>query len=658
MAARSEVENLLRQGMAAVRAGREHEARELLAQVVELDPENELGWLWMSAVVPDSDKATCLENVLSINPSNRPARLGLQSLLGESAQAEAEEEEAEAAEYGEPSAEMWAEAEPEGLPAEMWTEAEPEELPAEMWAEAEHEELPTETSEEAEPEELPAETSEEAEPEELSSVEEEVPPKGGNCLKYAALAFLAVLTISVCGAAAVLGGALLAGGPEQAAPAATTVVVAHGETSTPVPELTFPPTFTPTATPEPVPTATLVVPDARIPGFPIVSEGAYDEVEVRVVDLRELDSLREVERVTFTRYRLEEYLTELYQQEEYVGEMKAVERLYRVLGLIDEDYDLVENEIEVSCEYVAGLYDSEKEEIYLILDRYTSDLWLEVTFSHEFTHALQDQHFDLDLLYDQAPTTDSRLALQALIEGDATLVMVEYAFKYLFEMSFDRADLLEAIQEVEQGEYEDAPTVVRETAWFPYDQGLVFVAALAENGGWEQVNQAFRSPPQSAEQVMHPDKYLSGEVGHAPDVGNLTDVLGPEWVELIRDVLGELYVRVYLERELGSEEALMAAEGWEGDRGVLVVNEDEDRYAWVHRMSWDSVDNADEFYSFYVTFMTRAGTASHPVDEQHRERWQDEDQVTYLGQSGQDTLLVLASDWETVDLLLAELPGF
>jgi hypothetical protein len=633
MAARSELENLLRQGMAAVKAGREHEARELLAQVVELDPENELGWLWLSAVVPDSDKATCLENVLSINPSSRPARLGLQSLLGESAQFEQEEEEElEAAESVGASAETWAEPEPESLAAE--------------------------TSEEAGPEEVPAEASEEAEPEELPSAEEEVPTKGGSCLKYAALAFLAVLTISVCGAAAVLGGVLLTGAPEQAAPAATTVVVAHGETSTPVPELTFPPTFTPTATHEPVPTATLVVPDARIPGFPIVSEGAYDEVEVRVNDLRGLDSLREVERVTFTRYRLEAYLTEVYQEEEYVNELKAWEKLYRVLGLIDEDYDLVENEIEALREYVAGLYDSEKEEIYLILDRYTSDLWLEVTFSHEFTHALQDQHFDLDALYDQSPTTDSRLALQALIEGDATLVMVEYAFKYLFEMSFDRKDLLEAIQEVEQGEYEDAPTVVRETAWFPYDQGLVFVAALSEKGGWEQVNQAFRSPPQSTEQVMHPDKYLSGEVGHAPDVGNLTGLLGPGWVELIRDVLGELYVRVYLQRELGSEEALMAAEGWEGDRGVLVVNENEDQYAWVHRMSWDSVANADEFCSLYVTFMTSAGTASQTVDEEHHKRWQDEEQVTYLGQSGQDTVLVLASDWETVDLLLAELPGF
>jgi tetratricopeptide (TPR) repeat protein len=606
MVVRSEIEHLVGQGISAAKAGRQDEARELLSAVLELDPENELAWLWMSAVVSDDDKIVCLENVLTINPANELARLGLESLLEKSTAVEEPEEEAEA----------------------------------------------------AEPEESPGEGAEEAGLEESSATGEEVSERGGNCLKYAALAFLAVMAVSVCGLAVVLGGMLLPRDIQQAAPAVTTVASIPGQSYIPTPEVTSTSSCTPTATRTPVPTNTLVVPDARIPGFPIVSEGAYDEVELRVRDLRELESLRQVETVTFTRYRLEDYLTEVYHREEFLAEMEAAERLYRVLGLIDEEYDLVDSEIEVLREDVAGLYDSEKEEIYLILDRYTSDLWLEVTYAHEFTHALQDQHFDLEALYGQSTTTDSALALQTLIEGDATLVMVEYAYRYLFEMSFERSELLEAIQGVEQGEYQDAPTVVRETAWFPYDQGIVFVAALAERGGWEQVNQAFRSPPETTEQVMHPDKYLAGEVGHPPEMASLADVLGPGWVELVRDVLGELYIRVYLERALGSEDALMAAEGWEGDRGVLLVNEDEDRYVWVHRMSWDSVDNADEFASFYVTFMARAGTSPAVLDEEYRKRWQAEDQVTYLGQSGQETLLVLASDPETMDLLLPAFSGF
>jgi tetratricopeptide (TPR) repeat protein len=599
----TDVEALLSQGVAAAKAGKEDEARDLLSQVLDLDPENERAWLWMSGLVPNEEKIVCLQNVLEINPSNEFALIGLESLLGKSGRAE--EQESAVGKPGPPVA---------GL----------------------REETESSTS---------------------SAAEKGIPRRGRGCAAQIGLAFLAVIAFAVCGVAAVLGGMVITAQPQQATPT-TTAPVMPADTPTPVPELTFPPTFTPTPTLTPVPTPTLVVPDAYIPGFPIISEGAYDEVETRVSDLRELEGLREVQMVTFTRYRLEDYLNEWYQREEYLAELETTEKLYRVLGLIEEDYDLVENQIEVLREYIAGLYDSEREEIYLVLDRYTSDLWLEVTFAHEFTHALQDQHFDLDSLDDRSLTTDSRLALQALIEGDATLVMVEYAYEYLFQMSFDRSDLLEAIQQVEQGEYEGAPTVVRETEGFPYEQGIVFAAALLERGGWEQLNQAFRDPPQTTEQVMHPDKYLAGEVGQVPEVGSLPGALGEGWEELSRDVLGELFIRVYLERELGSEEALMAAEGWEGDTAAFLSNEEEGQQLFVLRIHWDSESNADEFFSAYATFMQRAGAGTGSTEDPHRQWWHTEGQVACLSQQGDDTLLLLASDSESLETVLAEFAGF
>jgi len=99
-------------------------------------------------------------------------------------------------------------------------------------------------------------------------------------------------------------------------------------TAAPSPVFTFPPTFTPSPMNTPVPTKSLVVPDDRIPGFPIINEGAYEEIEARVRDLRDLESLREIQRLTFTRYSLEEYLSALYEEEEYVREMEVSERMY------------------------------------------------------------------------------------------------------------------------------------------------------------------------------------------------------------------------------------------------------------------------------------------------------------------------------------------
>ncbi|HUS69594.1 MAG TPA: hypothetical protein VM075_02310, partial [Anaerolineae bacterium] len=91
MGAESEVQALLRQGIAAARGGRPEAARDLLSQVLDMDPENERAWLWMSGVVPDEERIVCLENVLAINPSNELARIGLESLLEKSAGIDEEE---------------------------------------------------------------------------------------------------------------------------------------------------------------------------------------------------------------------------------------------------------------------------------------------------------------------------------------------------------------------------------------------------------------------------------------------------------------------------------------------------------------------------------------------------------------------------------------
>ncbi len=77
----SSVDELLKQGIAAVRAGRKDEARQKLMWVVERDEQNEQAWLWLSGVVESTaDQRVCLENVLAINPANAAAQRGLRLL--------------------------------------------------------------------------------------------------------------------------------------------------------------------------------------------------------------------------------------------------------------------------------------------------------------------------------------------------------------------------------------------------------------------------------------------------------------------------------------------------------------------------------------------------------------------------------------------------
>lgn len=76
-----EIESLLQEGIALIKAGQYIKGRALLQEVAKLDPKNSLAWLWLSAAVDSEDeKRQCLEKVLEIDPRNPYARKGLQKL--------------------------------------------------------------------------------------------------------------------------------------------------------------------------------------------------------------------------------------------------------------------------------------------------------------------------------------------------------------------------------------------------------------------------------------------------------------------------------------------------------------------------------------------------------------------------------------------------
>lgn len=69
---------LIERGVAALRARRRDEARELLRQATEADPRNAQAWLWLSAAVEGVDaQRECLYKVIEIEPNNSIARSGL-----------------------------------------------------------------------------------------------------------------------------------------------------------------------------------------------------------------------------------------------------------------------------------------------------------------------------------------------------------------------------------------------------------------------------------------------------------------------------------------------------------------------------------------------------------------------------------------------------
>lgn len=77
----AEATRLYQRGVAAARGGQRRIAAGLLTRSVQLDPNNEGAWLWLSGVLDDPHQiAFCLHAVLKLNPANERARQGVRWL--------------------------------------------------------------------------------------------------------------------------------------------------------------------------------------------------------------------------------------------------------------------------------------------------------------------------------------------------------------------------------------------------------------------------------------------------------------------------------------------------------------------------------------------------------------------------------------------------
>src|SRR3546814_898086 len=96
----------------------------------------------------------------------------------------------------------------------------------------------------------------------------------------------------------------------------------------------------------------------------------------------------------------------------------------RAFGLATGEVDLFEAYNAVSDAGTLAFYDPSDERIQVRGTEVT--VGLQVTLVHELTHALQDQHFDLERLYDDENDNNASTAFLGLIEGDAMRIEDAY----------------------------------------------------------------------------------------------------------------------------------------------------------------------------------------------------------------------------------------
>ena len=340
-------------------------------------------------------------------------------------------------------------------------------------------------------------------------------------------------------------------------------------------------------------------------------------------------------------------------------DLALLKDLCLVLDLCDETHDLEQTIKDLTGLGVLGYYRPEDKSVTLVTDEDGVDPLAWLTYAHEYTHALQDRRFDLSSLEPVDSSFEASKGLAALVEGDAKLVENLFYETLPKEQQIMVEEALDRAIEEFAGSAVGAPRIITETFGWEHVAGAQLVFRLYLSGDFEVVNQSFENPPRSTEQVLHPEKYLTGEPPLNVDLPDLAPVLGTGWIERDTGVLGELRTKVYLDTFLSTDQSEEAAAGWGGDRYAL-FKDGEDRLLMVVRILWDRPLDADQFSVAYQGLAAVKGQgewqASQP--EEGAILWVGDGTSVHLSQVGSETLLVIGPDQEPVSAVAEAVSAF
>ncbi len=362
------------------------------------------------------------------------------------------------------------------------------------------------------------------------------------------------------------------------------------------------------------------------------------DIAVEVAEIRGLELQREIDKGIRNRDELRKVLIERLAEEVSDEDVEREGMVFKKLGLMPDDLDYKQTLLDVLTEQIAGFYDQHAEELY-IMQGIPLDLQ-RPAMAHEIFHAIQDQHFDIQRMVEPLSSKkhgDFALARSALIEGDASVLMIDFS---LYEegilpredvesvvdiplmanvlTQLTREDVGALQQMVPEGSTQDAapidpsqladsalagaPRVIRKLLVFPYFGGMRFVISARAGHDWDRVNAVYENAPVSTEQILHPERYFAGDQPVRLDF-DAQPVLDAE--PTYDSVFGEYQMRLLLEEHLLDEQSDQAASqrsyidramlGWDGDR-LRAFEYEDGRLLLTHLSVWDTFEDAQEYF--------------------------------------------------------------
>ena len=353
----------------------------------------------------------------------------------------------------------------------------------------------------------------------------------------------------------------------------------------------------------------------------------------------------EVKRRLITRDEVEKYILEKLRDDKDAKRMQREETVLKKFGLLDRDFQLQPFLVSLLKEQIAGYYDNKTKTVNLL--DWVSPEEQKPVIAHELTHALQDQHTDLDRWEPDEPDTVSKnvtednqrlevderdTARDAVLEGQAMAVYVDYTLKPAGKSLLTSPDVMRTPKEdtdISDGSpvMARAPLLLQQSLLFPYRDGLGFEQRLLKDKG---APYAFAGvldrPPSTSYEIMNPRAYersATVPLLHMPDVHALLD---GDYQPYDIGVMGELDVRILTELFGGPDAAAMFTPQWRGgvyyavqSRKAVTAEQQAatSSVALLYLSAWRSEDAAREFAKLYARELNKkySGVALDPNSE-------------------------------------------
>ena len=354
-----------------------------------------------------------------------------------------------------------------------------------------------------------------------------------------------------------------------------------------------------------------------------------DDVSKEVEALRGWTFKQPIKKELTTVAQMRQYLEREADKSVPPGKMVLVQAFLRTIGLIPPTTDLKATWMKLLESQVGGFYVPETKTMHLVARADLPPFVERIMLAHELTHALDDQYVDLEAITKtrENATEDLDLTSQSVVEGSATALMMQYAARAMMAGQIDQGALRQyAQQEAERSKlFLAAPryfsatlgSYICGTQFLARGQLLALMLAPDDKAIGDALLAARKDPPQSTEQILHPEKYWTPAGRDDPVV--IDDRAAAKWLEQPRrwiihaDTVGEMLTAILTSppglaggvMALQSSDAWTnaAAAGWGGDRFYLLASGETANAArtgltdlagvWV--TAWDTPKDRDEF---------------------------------------------------------------